>query len=358
MHPLNRMLSIIPDTDYVRKNLLSYADHQASEEAVNMARPERDFNVNDALDYFNVLPFSSMIRYFSPEGDLPKEIGFHFFDIDQTAFYGFENNSGNVLLGTLDTEKIADALSESGYAVESTDSGLLIRADILPSISSVNPLRHNTVTVQADMIHSLPQSVYKDTRTHANLLDNLAYNSGASALIASGAIRQAQFIPVSQTRHLFLTSAKHSKQYQRTISRLQTYDALPMYQLVVIGDVIREKRQYIEHVFVYDDMKSAEKAVDVLNQRLQLYYKMPDFLDNFSGTIGILDTSIWSDIILGQARLYQADLPCVIISLERELPPIGRDYKVSRINNLYRLVIERVHNNQADYLAVTHTILS
>lgn len=356
MHPLNKLLSTIPDTDYVRDNLLSYADHQASEETENMARPERDFDVNHALDYFNILPFSSMVTRFFPEGDLPKEAGFHFFDVNQTAFYGFLDTSGTVLLGAFDTEEIADVLSERGYEVQSTENSLLLQTDIIPMLSHENPLRHKTIALQNNSIHSLSKSAYEDITTGSSLLDNPAYKSGASALIASGAIRQAQFFPPSRTSHLFLTSA-NGKRYERIVSRLQEYEPLPMYKLLVVGDVVRANRQHIEHVLVYDDVNIAEKVAEILHQRLQLYYKMPDFLDHFSGTIGVRDTSVWDEITLGEARIHLADLACVIISLERDLPPLGTDYEVSRIDNLYRLVIERVHNKQADYLTVNYTLM-
>lgn len=357
MHPLNRILSTIPDTDYVHNNLLSYADHQASEVTASMARPERDFDVNDALDYFNVLPFSSMVTRFFPEGDVPREAGFHFFDVNQTAFYGFLNNSGTVLLGLFDSEEIAEVHAKKGYEVQSIERDLLLQTDTLPTLSYENPLRHETIAVQPDRIQSLSQSAYDDYISRPHLLDNPIYKSAASALIASGAIRQAQFFPPSRTSHMFLSNAKSGRKYENTLSRLKTYAKLPLYKLVVIGDVVRDNCQCIEHVLVYDDASIAEKAAHILHQRLKLFYKMPDFLENFSGTIGIRDTSVWSDITLGQPRVHQAELACVIISLDRDLPPLGTNYEVSRLNNLYRIVVERVHDNQADCLAVSHTLM-
>lgn len=357
VQPLERILLEIPDMNYVHNNLVCFADHKASEQNTGIKRPDYEFEASDKLDYFNILPFSSMLWRFFPGQRLLHEAGFHFFDVDQTGSYGALSQNGSVLIGNFDVENITGKLVDQDYDAEVEAEAIVLKSQQNPSLSPENPLRQTTVTVQPNLINSCSSSVFADLKQHPNLYENPIYRSAASALLSYGSIRQVQFVPASWTRHIFLTNSVNPSRVKKMRLRLQKYKALPQYLLTAFGDVIRDGRQYIVHLLVYKNQSTALQAQEALDQRTQIYYKMPEFIESYSGTIGIRDLSVWGEIKVNSPHLHQSKLTCVLMSLERPLPEKGSDFDKSRIDNLYRVVVERVHNRQADYLNLNHSFI-
>src|SRR5690606_19202113 len=119
---------LVPDVPEVRETLVGYADYRAMESVRGIDTPTaQDFFdrtelsaqwVATSIGLSTGMPMDFFLRYLE---DMPRLVGFGFFDIDRTLVFGQPPALGLVLEGDFPPERIAAAHSARDFVEHEID---------------------------------------------------------------------------------------------------------------------------------------------------------------------------------------------------------------------------------------------
>lgn len=293
-HPLLRMLALVPDVPEVRETLVGYADYRAMESV-------RGIDMPTAQDFFDRTELSAqwiatsigmstgmrMEFFLLYLEDMPRLVGFGFFDIDQTLVFGEPPSMGMVLEGDFPPERIAAAHSARGFveheiggvtvwcSPDGCDDGL--RQNIKEREPG-NPFggslgRREPLAVFSDSLlgNSASDSVVEamiaaQQGEQRSLAESLDYGAIAEAISSGGTLVQIQFVSPLQ---LGLDPAMLMMEDTSSIREIVSeYGDLPPYALAAFADVGVEGEQVALIALAYADAELAQAAAEELAARL------------------------------------------------------------------------------------------
>lgn len=331
--PLLVMLSIVPDTLDVRPTdglSVSYADYRAAELAQGFIKPansaamdtearQRSFLILRRIYAGPESLFAHLPQYFT---DMPRLVGFDWYDIDRALGYGMQPRTVMILGGKFDAANIGQALSARQF--EKTEvSGVPVWARFVDA--QMNPFAQELGDPfggdmgQAARIAIMPgyiantaywemtkQIVGAYQQTQKSLADIPDFRSLADAITDSktysGMLIQAQFITADAVKDVVTQPALPG------ITGLDQYAELPTYTLAVLADRQEGDKQISLIAVTYPDTDLARRASAELNKRIAGF----DINNMYS---------VWN-VTVDEPHIYQssAGLAVAVVSVSYPLP--------------------------------------
>jgi len=228
--------------------------------------------------------------------EMPKAVGFDFFDVEQELNYGQPPQQTLQLDGQFDLDKVRAALTANGFTEQDQsdvevwcgpngcDSGTKMN---IQDRNLANPFggdlgRKWPMIVQADNLIGSPDlSVIRahiavKSGSVKSLADTPEYRAAVDALTQNGVLMQAYFwdgdilAAMNQLDPMIVTlSPEQRKKIIATM--LKDYEPLPVYKLLAFGDVANDTQAAGETALVYGSEADAKKAAEILPKRMAVY---------------------------------------------------------------------------------------
>jgi hypothetical protein len=324
--PLLRMLAKVPDTPAARAEIL-FSDRAAITAAYPPAQMPASFAAFDALMrgstssfpalelWFNIFSGTStdrMAMTLHLAEEMPALVGFDFFDVQHELTYGSPPQQGFQFGGTFDIESVRAALSSAGYAAVDADAGeLWCPESACDAGSAVNfALRNPANPFGGDLGRRFPLIIAPDTLIaspdEALIQGHLAVAVGASPSLAS-APAYSTAVALLAEGGVLMQAAIYPPAAAAPNASGDT--GLPPFTLFALGDVAAPDAQQTRVVLVYEDMRDAERAAELLPSLLNL----PGGHRERPWNALLADSHITE--ITSEAVLRDDGLPAVILTL-------------------------------------------
>jgi hypothetical protein len=293
---LLQMLALTPD-DANSRAYLGYVDYRALEAARGIQTlAAADFA--QKTDRFALwlaamggvstgMELSYLFQYLDRMQDA---VGFSFSDIDQSLVFGQPPQTGTILAGNFDADRIAAAYRARDFqqteigglpawcGPDGCDSGL---AQNLRDRNPANPFggqfgRAEPLIVLPGFVADSPSpgviesiaAAYQDKQP--SLADAPEYRAIAEAVAQAGTLSQVLFInplDLNTPDPALLTDASNSS----ALEIIKGYRTLPLYSLAAFADRIDGQNQLASVALVYNDEESANQAGEELLKRFSSY---------------------------------------------------------------------------------------
>lgn len=307
--PLLKMLAHVPDNATSRSEIY-FNDRKAVEIAYPPAKMPSDWaefsqlpgdaNLSPELMAVDVWwrvwrdqQSSRISQYMLVSDEMPTVIGFDFFTVEQELNYGQPPQQTMQLNGQFDLDKVRSALTTQGFTQQDQagvevwcgpdgcDSGAKVN---VRDRNPANPFggdlgRKWPIIVQANNLIGSPDlEVIQNHSAIQNgsgssLGEAPEYRAAVEALTQNGVLMQAHFwdgdvlAAMSKVPGVII-AASVDKRKAIIEAILQDYEPLPVYKLLVFGDIAGDVEVAGEAVLVYDSEADAEKAAEILPKRI------------------------------------------------------------------------------------------
>jgi hypothetical protein len=292
--PLLAMLALVPDTTDSRADtsIVSYVDYRAVESSQGIAKPANSAAYaamgDAAKKWFRAMMRvtsgpNELVSYFQRYvTDMPKLVGFDWFDIDRALEFGVPPRLGMILGGRFDSAAIGKALSAREFEEMDVDGvpvwyryedaqlnlkarepgdpfggnlGVAARIAVMPGFIANS--RYWDLTKQMVAAHK---------QTQKSLAEAADYRSLAQAITDpktyNGMLVQAQFLPVNAVEQAESTARMPNP------PDLAQYGELPPYTLAVLADRQEGASQVLLIAVAYPDAETAQRASVELHKRV------------------------------------------------------------------------------------------
>jgi hypothetical protein len=319
-NPLLDALTIIPDTSASRTGELYYTDISAIQQAYPGATMPADLAAFEAADDAETPddPFFAeqvwwrifrnissgpqsmqMLAVASLQGeDVSGMIGFDLFQTTQLVGYGRPPENATVLYGDFDNDAIRAAYSDLGFAqADADDADLWCGPDGCESGTQVdpagrlpsNPFGGNLGRKQPMVIgegYLMSSAVLPMVEAHIAAVNGEApmlaeddrYIAAAEAITQYGPVMQVTILDGEGVLQLqnqplvppstMLDEDAVTTLRERLTENLESYEALPGYNLLIFADTASEDEQIALLGLVYEDLEDAERAAEIIPARL------------------------------------------------------------------------------------------
>lgn len=372
-HPLLQMLALVPDTPEARE-WLNYADYRAMEAARGIETPTAaDFeNRTDLADIWIAastgLSTGMELNYFQNYlTDMPRLVGFSFFDIDQSMTFGQPPAMGTILKGNFDPAQIAEAYSareftstqvadatlwcgpdgcESGFNIDL--AGREVGNPFGGEIGRKEPLAVLPNGFVADSPHfPIVEAVLDVSQDSSNSLVAVPdYRAVAEALIANGSLVQAQFINPLDIAFADLVLPEQMASIEEVVAG---YGELPVYSLAVLADTWEGDEQTAWIGLVYNSAETAQQAADELTTRINTSISLVTDRP-FTDALATFDAEIQQPVI------YETeDRAVMLLPIVYPIPPneqIEGDSGLRSSSLVFRMLMSELLSRGLYFLAV------
>jgi hypothetical protein len=383
LHSLIKLLELVPKQDYTCSNIISYVDYRACEQSrPDTVRPQSASEFKNSREMMfewgaGIMPFASRIHRLSPDKEWKESVGFDFFQIDQTIFYGMLEHSGMVLAGNFDVEEIGTALSELGYQATSKDNSLLWNNERQNPVDRDNPFvgqdgGFEPIAVNRNYIFNAPTlqgvtDILDATQNYAlSIADIPSYRAAANILAGMGLIRECQLICSDQIRDYFFMwpGELTSSQAQKVIKTIKGYGELPDYELVAVADIVKEGKQSATILLIFDS-NLIQAALYELQRRIDSYFneqfwkRLTEQLRNINPHLLENDPTFHAELEpLTIIQDLESGKAAVNISIVRTVPDRKPDEwgRPTNMEYLFRVMVERIYQKEFYWLATSHVL--
>lgn len=369
--PLLAMLALIPDSPTVRVTQgfgVSYVDYRAVEMAHGFKRPAPGADYDTLSSDSQKLWFYAMGRVRSGPSmnyirsyltDMPRLVGFGWFDVDRALEHGIPPHTVKIIGGTFDVDKIGAALRARDFEKMDVEGitvwhrfddaqvnptkreigdpfggelGLAARIALLPGhIANARYWDDIKAVVAA---HKGTQKSLADAPDYRVLTDAITDTASFK-----GALLQAIFIPAEVADGIGIAPADGMPNAPDT----SAYQPLPPYQLAVIADRQEGNTQINLIAAAYNDPASAQQASVELRKRVVEF------------NIGQRYEQVKASI--DAPRIYKAanGLSVVVVAVRYPLPSFKPDAEAGTNvmgGLIYRLWVESMARRQFYPLAL------
>lgn len=339
-HPLAQMFAVIPQSGVSEPgSFISYVDNRAafSQRGGSFSANSREFSQLLGDDDARALWMANALRVASGMPDWTQYLmqihpeaaellGFEWFDIDQSLYFGVPPTAGGILRGQFDPERVRAAFEARDFAaetidgvkvlcwIEGCDQGLMVD---VRSRNPANPFggnlgRREPVALLPNLLLNSPAIEVVDAMIQAatgaapSLLDDPDYVAVADLISELGAA-DVELIQLHIYRQADIVDFSVPESLAAVID---TLGPLPPYSIAVLADLQDGETQIALAALVYDAAAPAEQGADELTARITSFDPRGEFAeDGVEVDVPLVYTSAAGDRFVAVAALRYPDPP-------------------------------------------------